>query len=59
MYVVVQIYPLFEFYPPIVLGYGNGDNEFETMENKIETKDQIEPQHIHQCNTVSSAEGKV
>ena len=23
------------------------DNEFETIANKIETKDKIEPQHIH------------
>ena len=23
------------------------DNEFETKENKIWTKDEIEPQHIH------------
>ena len=33
--VVVQIYPWFKFYLPFVLGYGNVDNEFETMPNKI------------------------
>ena len=25
------------------------DNDFETMENKIYTKDKIEPQHIYSC----------
>ena len=28
------------------------DNEFETKKNKIQTKDKIEPQHIH--NTTNS-----
>ena len=33
---VVQIYPFFKFYLPIVLGYMvMYDNEFETMKNKI------------------------
>ena len=36
VYVVVQIYPWFKFYLPIVLGYMvMYDDDFETMENKI------------------------
>ena len=36
-YVVVQFFPWFKFFS-FVFWYGN-DNEFETKENKIETKD--------------------
>ena len=25
------------------------DNDFETKENKIQTNDKIEPQHIYKC----------
>ena len=32
MYVVVQIYPWFEFYFPLLLGMLMYDNEFETMD---------------------------
>ena len=46
IYVVVQFYPLLKFYFPLFLGMVMYDNEFETKENKIETKDKIEPQHI-------------
>ena len=42
IYVVVQSYPLF-------WGMVMYDNDFETMENKIYTKDKIEPQHIYSC----------
>ena len=45
--VVVQFYPWFNFYFPLFLGMVICDNEFETKENKIQTKDKIEPQHIH------------
>ena len=43
--VVVQFYPLFNLYFPLFLGMVMYDNEFETKENEIETKDKIEPQH--------------
>ena len=45
--VVVQFYPSFEFYFPLVLGKVVYDNEFKTKGNKNKTKDKIEPQHIH------------
>ena len=45
---VVQFYPWFELYFPLFWGTVMYDNEFETKENKIQTKDKIEPQHI--CN---------
>ena len=35
-----------EFYFPLFLGMVMYDNEFKTKENKISTKDKIEPQHI-------------
>ena len=47
VYVVVQFYPWFKFYFPLFLGMIIYDNEFEKKENKIRTKDKIEPQHIH------------
>ena len=34
----------------LFLGVVLYDNEFETKENKIWTKDKIEPQHIHTKN---------
>ena len=46
-YVVVQFYPSFEFYFPLVLGKVVYDNEFKTKGNKNKTKDKIEPQHIY------------
>ena len=46
IYVVVQFCPWFKFYFPLFLGLVIDDNEFETKENKIWTKDKIEPQHI-------------
>ena len=48
-YVVVQFYPWFKFYFPLFLGMVMYDNEFETMENKIWTKEKIVPQHIHRA----------
>ena len=49
VYVVVQFYPWFKFCFPLFLGMvinTMDDNEFETAENEIYTKDTIEPQHI-------------
>ena len=49
VYVVVQFYPWFKFCFPLFLGTVMNmmnDNEFETKENEIYTKDKIEPQHI-------------
>ena len=46
VYVIVKFYPWFKFYFPLFLGMVINDNEFETKENKIWTKDKIEPQHI-------------
>ena len=46
VYVVVQFYPWFKFYFLLFLGMLMYDNEFKTKENKIKTKDKIEPQHI-------------
>ena len=47
MYVVVQVYRWINFYLLLVLGKVLYDNEFETKESKILTKDKIEPQHMH------------
>ena len=44
--VVVQFYPWFKFYFPLFLGMVMSDNDFETKENKIETKDEIKPPHL-------------
>ena len=44
--VVVQFYPWFKFYFLLFLGMVMYDNEFETKEYKIQTKDKIEPQHM-------------
>ena len=44
---MVQFYPWFKFYFLLFLGMVMYGNEFETKENKIQTKDKIEPQHIH------------
>ena len=44
---MVQFYPWFKFFFLLFLGMVICDNEFETEENKISTKDKIEPQHIH------------
>ena len=46
-YVVVQFYPWFKFSFLLFLGMVMYDNEFETKEYKIQTKDKIEPQHIY------------
>ena len=45
-YVVVQFYPCLKFYFLLFLGIVMYDNEFETKEYKIQTKDKIEPQHL-------------
>ena len=47
IHVVVQFYPWFKFSFPLFLGIVMYDNEFETKEKKIWTKDKIEPQHTH------------
>ena len=47
VYVVVQFYPWFKFCSPLFLIMVMNDNEFETKENEICTKDIIEPQQIH------------
>ena len=41
---MVQFYPWFKFYFPLFLGIVMKDNEFETKEIQICTKDIIEPQ---------------
>ena len=49
VYVVVQFYLWFKFCFPLFLGMVMSmmkDNEFETKENEIYTKDKIEPQHM-------------
>ena len=46
LYVVVQFYPWFKIYFPLFFGMVMYDNEFKTKENKIWTKDKIEPQHM-------------
>ena len=43
---MVQFYPWFKFYFLLNLGVVMYDNELKTKENKIETKDKIEPQQI-------------
>ena len=43
VYVVVQFYPWFKFYFLLSLDMVMYDNEFETKENKTQTKDKIEP----------------
>ena len=52
MYVLVQFYSWFKFYFPLFLGMVLYDNEFKTKENKIWTKDKIEPQHT--CTIMTS-----
>ena len=47
IYVVVLFYPWLKFYFPLFLGMVIYDNEFKTTENKILTKDKIEPQLIY------------
>ena len=44
---MVQFHPWFQFYFPLFLGEVMHDNEFKTKENKIQTKDKIEPQRIY------------
>ena len=44
--VVVQFYLWFRFYFPLFLDTVMYDNEFETKENKIETKDEIKTPHL-------------
>ena len=46
-YVVVQFNPWFKVSFLLFLGMVMYDNEFETQEKKIETKDKIEPQNMH------------
>ena len=45
----------FDLHFPLFLGMIIYDNEFETKENKIWTRDKIEPQHI-QCACHSNNE---
>ena len=44
---MIQFYIWFKFYFLSFLGMVLYDNDFETKENKIETKDKFEPQHIY------------
>ena len=44
---VVKFFPLFKFRFPLFWGMAIYENEFETKENKIWTKDKIAPQHTH------------
>ena len=44
--VVVQFYLWFRFYFSLFLDTVMYDNEFETKENKIETKDEIKTPHL-------------
>ena len=47
MHVVVQFYPWFKFDFLLLWGIIMYDTEFETKENKLSTKDKIEPQHTY------------
>ena len=47
LYVVVQFCPWFKFDFPLFLGMVIYDNEFETEENQLWTKDKSEPQELH------------
>ena len=53
IYVVVQFYPRFKFYFPLFWGMVTYVKEFETKENKIWTKDKIEPPHIYPTKRAS------
>ena len=44
---MVQFYPWFKFYFPLFRGMVMYDNEFKLKENKIQTKEKIEPQQIY------------
>ena len=44
---MVQFHPWYKFYFPLFLGEVMDDDEFKTNENKIQTKDKIELQHIY------------
>ena len=44
---MVQCYPWFKFSFLLFLGIVMYDNEFETKENNILTKDKIESQHLY------------
>ena len=44
---MVQCYPWFKFSFLLFLGIVKYDNEFETKENNIWTKDKIESQHLY------------
>ena len=45
--VVVQFYPWFKFYSPLFQTHYHTLPYPKTKENKIQTKDKFEPQHIH------------
>ena len=45
-YVVAQFNPWIKCYFPLFLGMVMYDNEFKTKENKFQSKDKIELQHI-------------
>ena len=51
-------YPCFKFYFPLFLGTVMYDNEFKTKESKIQTKDRIEPQHIHHLSCMNVMKDK-
>ena len=49
-YVVVWFYPWFKFYFLLFLGIVMYGNDFESKENKIWTRDKIEPQNLFTVN---------
>ena len=46
--VVIQFYHWFKCYFPLFLDMVLYDNEFETKENKVYTKDEIKPPHLQE-----------
>ena len=53
-YVVVWFYPWFKFYFLLFLGIVMYGNDFESKENKIWTRDIIEPQNLFTVNCILS-----
>ena len=49
--VVVQFYPWFKLYFPLFLGMIVYDDEFDTKENKVETKDETQRQLIRHLSS--------
>ena len=49
--VEVQFYPWFKLYFPLFLGMIVYDDEFDTKENKVETKDETQRQLIRHLSS--------